>query len=186
MTTDIFSDLALQRYVVTSLNLESKPGLYGEKVTGGELGLGLEVATETQTKNQYRLTLTVSVNEDDRAYEEHGIRLSATIVGFFVWRQQDPSDSPCETDMELVTVNGMSILYSTLRPIMVILAQQAGRHRFALPTVDMRKHLADTAGSTVVNLDALTVVELRELAKQRGVETKGLRRRDEIIEAFSR
>ncbi len=186
MAADIFSDLALQRYVVTSLDLESKPGLYGEKVAGGELSLELEVATEAKAKNQYRLMLKVGINSDDRAFEEHGIRLSATIVGFFVWRQQNPSDEPCDTDMELVTVNGMSVLYGTLRPIMVILAQQAGRHRFALPTVDMRKYIADSAASTVVNLDKLTIQELRDLAKQRGVDVKGLRRRDEIVQAFAR
>lgn len=185
MATDIFSDLELIRYVVKGLEMESRPELYGEKIGGGELGLNFEVLVNPDSKNKYQLELTVQVNPSDDSFDKHGLRISMTIVGFFRLRQQDADRSGTEDEMKLLLVNGLSVLYGTARPLLATLAQQAGRHTFALPTVDMRKYLDDHFERNAVDLESLTLAELHSFAKAQGIGLKGRRKRENVLAAIA-
>lgn len=185
MATDIFSDLELIRYVVKDLEMESRPELYGEKTGGGELGLDFEVLLNPDSKNTYQLQLTVQVNPSEVNFDKHGLRLSITIVGFFRLRQQDADRAATEDEMKRLLINGLSVLYGTVRPLLVTLAQQAGRHTFALPTVDMRKYLDDHFERNAVDLESLTVTELRSLARAQGIELRGRRKRADLLAAIA-
>ena len=143
MNESVFAPIQLGAYELASLRLETgEAGSDDSKE--GELGLDYEAFEDSERPGRYKLELLVTVNPSDEAFAQHGIRLSARIAGFF--RVDLEADAFGDGDWSTaLLVNGLSILYSTLRPILTSLAYQAGRTSFSLPTVNMQAFLVDRA-----------------------------------------
>ena len=138
MSEDIYSNLHMQNYIVTQLQMQVNPT--HELVTNeGSLSLNFSVRQKPDSDDDFLLELTVAVNSDDEDCEARGFRFVCSVAGFFELRElrETYPDSWRPTFLN----NGLSILYGIARVQIDGLSAIAPMGRFLLPCVNMQEFL---------------------------------------------
>lgn len=107
----------------------------------------LEMKDEGSEKLKHGLALKLSVDRGENKNFPYAINLE--VVGVF-----DASDLPAERQVPLVLVNGASMLYSSLREVLLMLTQRCMHGPVMLPSVHFVQLEKDYLQSQAVQVDS--------------------------------
>ncbi|MHB1322910.1 MAG: hypothetical protein ACYCXZ_01010 [Coriobacteriia bacterium] len=130
------SDFQIQKYHFEVAD-DHEPDLTCEQ--SAELDFDLRFKDEAQ--DACLLILKHAINLSDADFERCGIRIQATVGGFFnlsALKEQYPDEGE---RMGFLLVNGLSMLYTMLRQVVAQTAAQSSLTRVMLPTVNMGEFL---------------------------------------------
>lgn len=130
--------LELQDYFLTDLHLDFRiPEADEEAVKAVRLEFDYETMTRKDAALHRLLLLKVKAWQVNHEEEPIGYELSCTINGHFIV----PADLPSSQQEGLLRLNGLSILYSTLRGIVGNISGSFPGGRLCLPTILPREEV---------------------------------------------
>lgn len=145
--------LQLEEYFLTAVNVEwRQPTTDGElKLSRLNLDTSYDLAMHAEIAHAYQMTLTVSGEEVFENPSPCGYKFNCVIVG----RYRIENAPKPEMEPRLARVNGVSLLYSTLRGILGTITGSFAYEKLVLPSIDPKKIVerveeqrAQTSGST--------------------------------------
>lgn len=130
------NQLQLESYYLDKFHINWRPPEVPDvQVAESEITLDYDVAVHNSEKHRYKFTLRVQISEIGKEQRDVGYVVDAEIVGFFAFDEEcDKSTRP-----SLIRLNGVSLLYSTLRGLVGGISGTFRGGNFVLPTISAKQ-----------------------------------------------
>lgn len=125
--------LQLEDYYLTQLHVDWGIPSTKEpiKVESTECSFDYEVGVHTKAPQRRMLKLKVKMQEQDEKGQKVGFRIETEMTGHFSFTEATPSGK----EEYVLRVNGVSMLYGTLRGILGTITGSFPGRRFSLPSI---------------------------------------------------
>lgn len=124
-----FLDYAVVKFSLDSSKADSDSNSASEM----QFGMDVEIRTHSENELNYRIDLIIDINESKEAFDKNGFRLSLQIAGIFEFSEEITAE-----EMEkMISLNAVSMLFSTARGVIAQLTTQSIMGKFVLPSVNL-------------------------------------------------